>query len=157
MRKRWIEPDFYVRPLWWHWGVSDIHKASSGLWFRRFPSSVSPSPEALSFPLQARFTSILHVVHLYTAEPGDYRSLVDACVLNKRGESNWTRVSVSSGIQTALATAATYRALAGLSVCFNALLILCEFHIVHPTPTHFPVPSYPLSAFATSPTREDIK
>lgn len=118
---------------------------------------MSPSPEALSFPLQARFTSILHVVHLYTAEPGDYRSLVDACVLNKRGESNWTRVSVSSGIQTALATAATYRALAGLSVCFNALLILCEFHIVHPTPTHFPVPSYPLSAFATSPTKEDIK
>ena len=31
------------------------------------------------------------------------------------------------------------------------LLILCEFHIMHPNPTHLSVPSHPLSALATSP------
>lgn len=34
---------------------------------------------------------------------------------------------------------------------FNFLLILCDFHILYPNPTHPPVPLYPPSALATSP------
>ena len=30
-----------------------------------------------------------------------------------------------------------------LLACFTFLLILCEFHIMHPNPTHLPGSSYP--------------
>lgn len=33
---------------------------------------------------------------------------------------------------------------------FNFLLIFCEFHLMHPNSTHFPVSPYPLSTLATS-------
>ena len=33
--------------------------------------------------------------------------------------------------------------------CFNFLSVLCEFHIMHPNPTPFPIPLYPPSTLAT--------
>ena len=39
----------------------------------------------------------------------------------------------------------------------NFLLILCEFHIMHPSPTHFPIPSFLPSPIATVPTHPKIK
>lgn len=36
----------------------------------------------------------------------------------------------------------------------NVLLVLCEFHSMHPNPTHLPLYSYLLSTFASSPKAE---
>jgi hypothetical protein len=38
----------------------------------------------------------------------------------------------------------------GLCFLFSALLILCEFHIMNPTPTHLPIASYRFSILETS-------
>jgi hypothetical protein len=40
---------------------------------------------------------------------------------------------------------------------FNNLLILYEFHIMYPNPTHFSLPSFLPSILATSPTRDKEK
>ena len=42
----------------------------------------------------------------------------------------------------------------GFKFLFNFLLILCEFYIIHPNPTHFLVPLYLPFYLATSPTKE---
>jgi hypothetical protein len=39
----------------------------------------------------------------------------------------------------------------------EVLLILSEFHIMHSSPSHFPVPSYLSFAFATSPRNKNTQ
>lgn len=42
-----------------------------------------------------------------------------------------------------------------LILIFKNFLLLCEFHIMHPTPIHFSFPPYPPSALITSPPKEN--